>query len=303
MYGGRVRFDDADAVVAGLHLHLHHRRHDRRAARRAAGRLPGPQLDVPGRPLPQRDRRRRGVRAVRRPRLLVPQGLRLPPARGLGQGRLLVRLRRLLGDLHAALHPGPAGHDAPAAARQHRGMAADAGPVAGRRRRPDRRRDLPGHPAGGQHPRPREAARRDRRSLGRPLAGMGDALAAAVLQLRRPAERRGRGGLLGHQAARDRDPAAVARAEVRADRDAGEQPGRLLHRLLRHRDRLRADLAHLVAGRRSAWSAPSPASSCSPGATCTSSRCRPRRWRGSTGPAARRAKPCSSGSRQQGALP
>ena len=61
---------------------------------------------------------------------------------------------------------------------------------------------LPGRAARGQHPPARGAARRDRRSLGRPLAGMGDGVAAAGVQLRGAARRRGRGRLLGHQAAR-----------------------------------------------------------------------------------------------------
>ena len=65
-----------------------------------------------------------------------------------------------------------------------RGVAA----LAARRRRrrgadPGRRR-LPDRAARRQHPPPRGAARRDRRSLGRPLARMGDRLAAAGVQLR-----------------------------------------------------------------------------------------------------------------------
>ena len=84
---------DADAVVDRLHGDLRHRRHDRRAARRAAGRLPAAQQPVPGRAFPQRHHRRRAVRRLRRLHLLVPQGVRLPPARGLGQGRVLVLAR------------------------------------------------------------------------------------------------------------------------------------------------------------------------------------------------------------------
>ena len=108
---------------------------------------------------------------------------------------------------------GPDGHDPAAAARRRRGMgalaldlrwSASAILVVGAVCQVD--------PAGGQHPRAREAARRDRRSLGRPLAGMGDAVAAALLQFRGHAQCRRRGGLLGHQAARDRNPAAVARS-------------------------------------------------------------------------------------------
>ena len=40
--------------------------------------------------------------------LLVPEGVRLPAARGLGQGRVLVLARRLLRRLHAALRARPA---------------------------------------------------------------------------------------------------------------------------------------------------------------------------------------------------
>jgi cytochrome o ubiquinol oxidase subunit 1 len=53
-------------------------------------------------------------------------------------------------------------------------------------------------------------------------------------------------GLLGHQAAGRGDPAAGPRAEIRADRDADEQPRRDLHGLLHLCVRLRDDLAHLV---------------------------------------------------------
>ena len=73
---------------------------------------------------------------------------------------------------------------------------------------------LPGDPARRQHPPPRRAARRDRRSLGRPLAGMGDGLAAARLQFRRAAQRAGRGALLGDQAARDRDASSCRRSRT-----------------------------------------------------------------------------------------
>ena len=53
-----------------------------------------------------------------------------------------------------------------------------------------------------QHPPSRGAARPDRRSLGRPLAGMGHRLAAAGVQFRRHARRHRRGRLLGDEAAR-----------------------------------------------------------------------------------------------------
>ena len=71
----------ADDVDGRLHADLRDRRHDRRAARRAAGRLRAAQLAVPGRALPQRHHRRRGVRPVRRHQLLVPKafGFKLDP--------------------------------------------------------------------------------------------------------------------------------------------------------------------------------------------------------------------------------
>ena len=123
MYGGRVAYEQPMLWAVGVHGDLRHRRHDRRAARGAAGRLRAAQQPVPGRPLPQRHHRRRAVRRLRRLHLLVPQGLRLPPARSPGQGRLRLLGRRLLPGLHAALRPGPDGHDPPHAALRRAGVA------------------------------------------------------------------------------------------------------------------------------------------------------------------------------------
>ena len=85
-------------------------------------------------------------------------------------------------------------------------------------------------------------------TVGRALAGMGHLLAAARLQLRRccptSAARRPTG-------ASRRPPATSStwrRAGVRGHRDAAQLGHRLRLRLLRHGDRLRADLAHLVDG-------------------------------------------------------
>ena len=72
----------ADDVVDRLHGDVHHRRADRRAGRGAARRFPAAQQPVPGRPFPQRHHRRRAVRRLRRLHLLVPEGVRLQPARG-----------------------------------------------------------------------------------------------------------------------------------------------------------------------------------------------------------------------------
>ena len=202
MYGGRIAYSDADAVVARLHGHLRDRRHDRRAAGGAAGGFRAAQQPVPGGAFPQRHHRRRAVRRVRRLHLLVPQGVRLPAARGPGQGGVLVLARRLLSRVHAALRAGPDGHDAAHAALRCAGwhpwlLIAAVGAaiilagiilqiaqlVVSIRNR-------------------ERAARQDRRSLERPLAGMGHPVAAAGVQFRGSAACRGRGCLLGHQAAR-----------------------------------------------------------------------------------------------------
>jgi cytochrome o ubiquinol oxidase subunit 1 len=78
MYRGRIPLRRADALGRRLHGHLRDRGDDRRAAGGAAGRLRAAQQPLPHRPLPQRHHRRRALRAVCRPLLLVPQGLRLP---------------------------------------------------------------------------------------------------------------------------------------------------------------------------------------------------------------------------------
>ena len=63
------------------------------------------------------------VRRLCRPHLLVPEGVRLPAARRLGQGRVLVLARRLLRHVHAALCRRPARHDAAPAALRRGGVA------------------------------------------------------------------------------------------------------------------------------------------------------------------------------------
>ena len=93
------------------------------------------------------------------------------------------------------------------------GMAALADRRRVRRGADPGRHRLPDRAARRQHPRPRGTARPHRRSLGRPLAGMGDRLAAAGVQLRRPARRARRGRLLGDEAA-----GAAAGARARASR-------------------------------------------------------------------------------------
>ena len=120
---------------------------------------------------------------------------------------------------------GHARHDPAHAALRRRGVAA----MADRRRRrrradPDRHR-LPDPAARRQHPRPRGAARPHRRSLGRPLAGMGHRLAAAGVQLRRHARCDAARTPIGRMKAhaqpagpRDDEPRLPGRSRCRATR-------------------------------------------------------------------------------------
>ena len=99
--------------------------------------------------------------------------------------------------------------------------------------------------------RARRIARPHRRPLARTLAGMGDFLAAAGVQLRDHARCAERGCLL---AAKITGPEAGTRRKGRAGlcrhRNAPQFADRLCLRVLRHRHGLCADLAHLVDGRR-----------------------------------------------------
>ena len=99
--------------------------------------------------------------------------------------------------------------------------------------------------------RPRAAARRHRRPVGRPHAGVVDLVAAAGLQLRLHAGRARQRRLVRHEEA-----AAAQRPtdRLQADPHAEEHGSRLHPRDARHGDGLRADLAHVVAGRRRASS-------------------------------------------------
>ena len=116
-----------------------------------------------------------------------------------------------------------------------------------RRRRPGPDwHHLPDHAARRQHPPSRGTARPDRRSLGRPVAGMGHRLAAAGVQFRRYARRDRRGRLLGDETARARG--GRERGGLSADRDAAQFADRLCLRVLRDPSGLCADLAHLVDG-------------------------------------------------------
>ena len=73
LWTGRPRFDDAAAVRARLLLHLRARRADRRDARLGAARPAGARHVLRRRAPPLRADRRRGVPAVRRGLLLVPE--------------------------------------------------------------------------------------------------------------------------------------------------------------------------------------------------------------------------------------
>ena len=137
---------------------------------------------------------------------------------GLGKAAFWCWLDRLLRRLHAALRARPDGHDAAHAALRRARVAALAAGRGGRRGCSSLIGiALPDRAARRQHPPPRGAARRDRRSVERPLARMGDAVAAAGVQLRGAAARRGRGRLLGHaSSARIEQPGAARRARLRA---------------------------------------------------------------------------------------
>ena len=94
----------------------------------------------------------------------------------------------------------------------------------------------------------RGASRRDRRSVEWALPGMGDALPAARLQLRRAAHASKAADAYWSIKQRAIQRRGVERrARLHGNRDAAEQPNRLHLCLLRHLHGLRADLAHLVA--------------------------------------------------------
>ena len=132
-------------------------------------------------------------------------------------------------------------------------------------------------------------SRRDRRSLGRPLARMGDAFAAASLQLCGAARRRRRGGLLDMKQRARQQARRGRRARYEEIEMPRNSPTGFVCAFFATVDGLRADLAHLVAGRRWRRSAPTRPSSSSPGATRTKTSSRPTTSRASTAPTEARA--------------
>src|SRR6266404_5846400 len=78
---------------------------------------------------------------------------------------------------------------------------------------------------------------------------MGDRFAAASLEFRRASAGHGPRCSLEQEAARAHASPAAERAQIRADRDAEKQRGRLYHGVFCSRWRLCDDLAHLVDGR------------------------------------------------------
>ena len=90
--------------------------------------------------------------AVRRLHLLVPESVRFPARRMVGQGRVLVLCGGLRHRVHAVLRARPDGHDPPHAALRHRRLAPLDPDRRFRRRGDAHRGDLPDRPARGQHP-------------------------------------------------------------------------------------------------------------------------------------------------------
>ena len=107
--GRRPRFQVPMLFVDRLHRHLRDRRADRRDGRRGAARPPGARHLLHRRPLPLRADRRRGVPAVRRDLLLVPEGHRPDDVASARQDRLLADVRRLQARLLPDAHHRPAG--------------------------------------------------------------------------------------------------------------------------------------------------------------------------------------------------
>ena len=132
-----------------------------------------------------------------------PEGVRLHPRRAARKGQLLVLADRLLSRLHAALCPGPDGHDPAPPADRRPELAAAAAGRGSRGHRHLHRHSLPDRTALCQHPYAREPPRPDRRPVGRPNPGVGDLVAAPGLQFRSAAQSRDDRRLLGDEAQRE----------------------------------------------------------------------------------------------------
>ncbi len=218
--------------------------------------------------------------------LLVPEGLRLPPARGLGQGRVLVLGRRLLRRVHAALRAGPARHDAAHAALRRAGWRPWLLVAALRRRHHPGRHRLPGRAARRQHP----AARDLRDVTGDPWDGRSLEWATAspppVFNFAVLPEVEGEEAYWGmKQRAREQSACATSRTTRRSRcrataRRASSAPS--------SRPSIGfAMIWHIWWLAILGSSAPSRPSWCSPGATRSSTRSRPTRSRASIAPTAR----------------
>ena len=103
----------ADALRGRRRRDVRDRRTVGRHARHRAERLPADRHVLHRRALPLRDLRRRRLRHLRRPLLLVAEGLRSQARRGQRQGAVLDPARRVQPRLRPDAHPRAPGHDPP----------------------------------------------------------------------------------------------------------------------------------------------------------------------------------------------
>ena len=116
MWGGKLLVHHGDAVRDRSDRAVHDRRPVGRHPRRGAVRHAADRHLLHRRPLPLRAVRRRRARHLRRPLLLVAEGLRQAAQREVGQGQLLDDGRRAQPDVRADAHhrpPGPAAAHVP----------------------------------------------------------------------------------------------------------------------------------------------------------------------------------------------
>ncbi len=174
-----------------------------------------------------------------------PKAFGFQAQRKAGQGLVLVLDHRFLCGLHAAVRARLHGHDPPHEHLQPSRVGAVA--VCGCGGCCDHRHGYLPEPAADRLQRVEAQGPHGlhRRPVGWPYAGMGDFVAASVLQLRRAAAHRRPRPVLGRQAERQ---GLGASFEVRSHPHAAQHRCRRLHRCLQRADGLRSDLAHLVAG-------------------------------------------------------